>query len=270
MLEGDQVERNKSSGSSASPPANAWVKLLRSYGPSSRNLTMFDEYVAKAVAQAKVQPIKLATPMLDEMVQHVASGAPGSVLITGTAGDGKTYHCRSLWTHLGGDPTVWATKGNVKELRLSDNRLAVFIKDLTEFNGEESDLPLQRLERSVLGGDNSEVVIIAANHGQLLDRLRDLGKRQDRVHPLRKPLQARFLQAGPALDRLAVFDLSRSTRRETIEEVAKAVAGHPEWDNCASCTLRAAPRRGRWRAGHTSAWRPSRDRPPQWTTPAGT
>jgi len=199
---------------------------------------MFDEYVAKAVAQAKVQPIKLATPMLDEMVQHVASGAPGSVLITGTAGDGKTYHCRSLWTHLGGDPTVWATKGNVKELRLSDNRLAVFIKDLTEFNGEESDLPLQRLERSVLGGDNSEVVIIAANHGQLLDRLRDLGKRQDRVHPLRKPLQARFLQAGPALDRLAVFDLSRSTRRETIEEVAKAVAGHPEWDNCASCTLR--------------------------------
>lgn len=86
---------------------------------------MFDEYVAKAVAQAKVQPIKLATPMLDEMVQHVASGAPGSVLITGTAGDGKTYHCRSLWTHLGGDPTVWATKGNVKELRLSDNRLGI-------------------------------------------------------------------------------------------------------------------------------------------------
>ena len=33
---------------------------------------------------------------------------------------------------------------------------------------------------------------------QLLDRLRDLGKRQGRPHPLRKPLQERFLQAGPA------------------------------------------------------------------------
>jgi hypothetical protein len=117
--------------------------------------------------------------------------------------------------------------------------LAVFIKYLSEFNGEESDLPLQRLEKSVLGGDDSEIVILAANHGQILDRLRDLGKRQGRVHPLRKPLQERFLQAGPAPDRLAVFDLSRTTSRKTLEEVAKAVAGHPEWDKCKRCALQA-------------------------------
>ncbi|PXX05457.1 hypothetical protein C7399_14120 [Paraburkholderia tropica] len=163
------------------------------------------------------------------------------MLIAGTAGDGKTYHCRALWTRLGGDPKVWSAKGNnSKELQLADGRLAVFIKDLSEFNGEESDLPLQRLERSVLGNDDSEVVILAANHGQLLDRLRTLGKRQGQVHPLRKPLQERFLQAGPAPNRLAVFDLSRTTSRKTLEEVAKAVAGHPEWDNCKRCSLRAA------------------------------
>jgi hypothetical protein len=81
-------------------------------------------------------------------------------------------------------------------------------------------------------------VILAANHGQLLDRLRDLGKRQDRAHPLRKPLQESFLQAGPAPDRLAVFDLSRSTSRKTFDEVAKAVAGHPEWKNCLHCTAK--------------------------------
>jgi len=97
---------------------------------------------------------------------------------------------------------------------------------------------LQRLERSVLGGDDSEIVVLAANHGQLLDRLRDLGRRQDRLHPLRKPLQERFLQAGPAPDRLAVFDLSRSTGRGTFDEIASAVAGHPEWDNCARCALK--------------------------------
>ncbi len=33
-----------------------------------------------------------------------------------------------------------------------------FIKDLSEFNGAESDLPLQRLEKSVLGGEDSEIV----------------------------------------------------------------------------------------------------------------
>ncbi len=218
-------------------PASAWVRFLRSYGPTPNNLTMFDEYVTGALGRAKVQPISLSTPLLDTMVQHIESKAPGSLLIAGTAGDGKTYHCRALWARIGGDPKVWAAKGNVKELRLTDGRLAVFIKDLTEFNGEESDLPLQRFEKSVLGGDDSEVVILAANHGQLLDRLRDLGKRQGRVHPLRKPLQERFLQAGPAPDRLAVFDLSRTTSRKTLDEVAKAVAGHPEWDSCKRCSL---------------------------------
>ncbi|RRA23381.1 hypothetical protein DF038_11205 [Burkholderia cepacia] len=198
---------------------------------------MFDEYVAGALARAKIQPIGLSTPLLESMVEHIESKAPGSMLIVGTAGDGKTYHCRALWMRMGGDPKVWSAKGNSKELLLADGRLAVFIKDLSEFNGEESDLPLERLERSVLGGDDSEVVILAANHGQLLDRLRQLGKRQGRVHPLRKPLQERFLQAGPAPDRLAVFDLSRTTSRKTLDEVARAIAGHPEWDNCRHCSL---------------------------------
>lgn len=219
------------------PPASGWVRFLRSYGPTPNNLTMFDEYVSGALNRAKVEPIKLSTPLLDGMIKHVESKVPGSMLIAGTAGDGKTYHCRALWTHLGGDPKAWAVKGNVKELRLTDGRLAVFIKDLTEFNGQDSDLPLQRFERSVLGGDDSEIVILAANHGQILDRLRKLDKRHGGRHPLRTPLQECFLQAGPAPDRLAVFDLSRTTTRKTLEDVAKAVAGHPEWGNCAHCAL---------------------------------
>lgn len=223
----------------AEMPSSPWVRFLRSYGPTANNLTMFDEYVTSALGRAKVQPIQLSTPLLDDMVRHIEARVPGSLLIAGTAGDGKTYHCRSLWTRIGGDPKVWASKGNVKEHLLADGRLAVFIKDLSEFNGEESDLPLQRLERSVLGNDDSEVVVLAANHGQLLDRLRDLGKRQGLTHPLRKPLQERFLQSGPAPDRLAVFDLSRSTSRKTLDEVAMAVAGHSEWANCSRCILKA-------------------------------
>lgn len=215
------------------------MRLLRSYGPTPQNLTLFDEYVAAAVDRAKVEPIKLATPLLEAMVAHVESKDPGSILIAGTAGDGKTYHCRALWTRLGGEPKAWAAKGNVKELRLVDGRLAVFIKDLSEFRGESSDLPLLRLEKSVLEGDDSEIVILAANHGQILDRLRDLGERHGGRHPLRTPLQECFLQAGPAPDRLAVFDLSRTTTRKTFEEVAKEVAGHPQWSNCSNCPLNA-------------------------------
>lgn len=221
------------------PPSSAWVRFLRTYGPTPNNLTMFDEYVAGAVGRAKVQPIVLSTPMLEMMKTHVASGKSGSMLIAGTAGDGKTYHCRALWTSMGGNPREWAAKGNIKEHRLADGRLAVFIKDLSEFNGEESDAPLARLEKSVLEGDDSEIVILAANHGQVLDRLRDLARRQGRNHPLRKPLQEFFLQAGQEPERLAVFDLSRSVGRMALEEVVAAVAKHAEWDNCARCALKS-------------------------------
>ena len=223
----------------SAPPASAWIRFLRSYGPISNNLTMFDEYVSGALGRAGVQPIKLATPMLERMLHHIQSRSPGSMLIVGTAGDGKTYHCRSLWSLLGGEEQAWAGKGNVKELPLPDGRLAVFIKDLSEFNGVESDIPIQRLERSVLEGDDSEILILAANHGQILDRLRDLGRRQGRPHPLRKPLQECLLQAGPSPDRLAVFDLSRMTTRETLSEVANAIAAHPEWEQCKRCHLNA-------------------------------
>ena len=228
----------KGDGDIESPPASAWVRFLRSYGPTQNNMTMFDEYVSAALGRAKVRPINLPTPLLTSMIQHIESKAAGSLLITGTAGDGKTYHCRALWNHIKGDPKVWEDKGNVKEHRLADGRLAVFIKDLSEFNGDESDQPLQRFENSVLCGDDSEVVVLAANHGQILDRLRNLGKRQGRVHPLLKPLQEHFLQAGPQQPkRLVVFDLSRTTSRKILDDLIEQLANHPEWDKCKRCPL---------------------------------
>jgi hypothetical protein len=202
-------------------------------------LTLFDEFVTVALVKARVKPITLSSPLLDKIKQRVDSGAPGSILIAGTAGDGKTYHCRGLWTHLGGDEKEWAAKTMIKPLKLSDGRLAVFVKDLSELSDEESDDALSLLERSVNGAEKSSFVVIAANHGQILERLRDLGKRQQRVHPLRKPIQAAFLQYGAAPEGLAIFDLSRTTRRESISEVLQAVAGHQEWENCSRCALKA-------------------------------
>ncbi len=224
------------------PPAAVWVRFLRSYGPTPNDLNLFDEYVTGALGRAKVQPITLTSPQLEKMKQRVKSGALGSLLIAGTAGDGKTYHCRSLWVELGGAPRDWAGPAHVKKLTLPDGRTAVFVKDLSELNDDQSDEVLGLLERSVLGGEDNEFLVVAANHGQILERLRDIGFRQHRVHPLRKPIQDAFLLSGFAPERLAIFDLSRAAHRQSLEEVLSAVAGHPEWGNCANCALRSADR----------------------------
>ncbi len=221
-----------------SPPSSAWVRFLRSYGPTPNNTTLFDEYVSAALGKAKVRPILLSSPLLDQLKARAASASAGSILIAGTAGDGKTYHCRSLWTEMGGQDKEWAAATTLKELRVADGRLAVFVKDLSELPSGESDRALAILERSALGDDDEEFVVIAANHGQILDRLRELGARQGRAHPLRKSIQDAFLLQSPPPDRLAIFDLSRTTSRDSLEEVLSAVAGHPEWENCARCPLK--------------------------------
>lgn len=220
------------------PPSSAWVRFLRSYGPTPNNLTLFDEFVTDNLVKAKVKPITLSSPQLEKIKELVSSGELGSILIAGTAGDGKTYHCRGLWTYLGGGEKDWTAKTTVKHLKLADGRQAIFVKDLSELNDEESDGVLKVMELSMNGGDAQSFVVIAANHGQILERLRDLGKRQGRIHPLRKPIQDAFLQHGASPAGLAIFDLSRTTRRESLSEVLKAVAGHPEWDNCKQCSLR--------------------------------
>ena len=225
------------------PPASGWVRFLRSYGPTPHNVNLFDEHITHELHKAKVQPITLSSPELEKIKQRVESGVPGSILIAGTAGDGKTYHCRGLWLALGGSPAVWADNDLlVKEMVLRDGRSAIFVKDLSEIEVDQCNSVLDRLEKSVLGGDDSTVVVMAANHGQMLERLRDLGAAQKRVHPLRRPLQDAFLQFGEAPPRLALFDLSRTTHRATLEEVVSVVAGHPEWNKCSGCALNAEGR----------------------------
>jgi hypothetical protein len=236
------TESIKNITESVSLPSSAWVRFLRSYGPTPNNTNLFDEYITGALSRAKVRPITLSSPLLEAIKERVTSGVPGSILIAGTAGDGKTYHCRSLWTFLGGNSRDWLDHSTVKELKLADGRRAVFIKDLSELDDVQSDAALKLFEMSVLGGEDSAFVVVAANHGQVLERLRDLGNRQRRVHPLRKPIQDAFLLAGQLPERLAIFDLSRTTHRKSLEEVLNAVARHPEWESCERCLLQAEGR----------------------------
>ena len=215
--------------------ASPWIRFLRSYGPTPENGTLFDEHVTKALAKAKVQAINLPTPRLAEINERISSGAPGSILIAGTAGDGKTFHCRSLWLGLGGSARDWAAAGVVKELILTDGRVAVFVKDLSELGQDLSDAAMELLEQSALGQENQRFLVIAANHGQILERLRDFGIRRGHQSELRALIQDAFLQAAHPTERLAIFDLSNSINRETLENVFAAVGRHPDWDKCDGC-----------------------------------
>lgn len=217
-------------------PGSAWVRFLRNYGPIPTNGNLFDEHVSKAQARAKVAPIVLPTPRLQEMC-FALEGGGGSLLVAGTAGDGKTFHCRSLWERLGGDMAAWLAKGSIKRLAYHGREI-VFVKDLSELGLGDADSQnlLDGLERSV-GGDDSVSYVIATNHGKILEHLRARAERTGVTSPLRDPIQNAFLNPNVTHPRLKVVDLSKVANRSSLEDVLKAVAGHPEWSRCQGCTL---------------------------------
>lgn len=229
-------------GVSLNPPGHSWIRFLRNYGPIPTNCNLFDEHINAALANAKVDPIILPTPSVDAMVGFVDEGRPGSLLIAGTAGDGKTYHSRQLWARLGGDEKAWGLPTTIKTLELRDGRSLIFVKDLSELNDDEGDQVLAGLEKSVFDRNDPSIFVIASNHGQILDRLRKRKDQEGNPSPLYQLVQDAFLLSGFEHERLKIFDLSRTGHRQALSDILKVVTEHREWAKCDSCELNQAGR----------------------------
>jgi len=218
-----------------------WVRFLRNYGPLPTNGNLFDEYVDDALRRAKVAPIVLSSSHFDAMVSAMNLDSPPSLLIAGTAGDGKTFHLRRLWLQLGGSTKGWLEPGPLKTLRTGNGHEVMFVTDLSALSDTESDQILEGLENSVAGQASTRYVI-ATNHGQVLERMRALGVRRGRPAVLRSAIQDVFLQSGEGPTGLKIFDLSRTAHRQSLKEVLEAVTNHQGWDSCKECSLDSSGR----------------------------
>ena len=86
-----------------------WIAFLRSYGPVSKGDNMFAETVARQAANYGVTPLAFVHPEAAalEAAFLPAEGRLTNVILTGTAGDGKTSLCNELWFRLTGDSPRW-------------------------------------------------------------------------------------------------------------------------------------------------------------------
>jgi len=178
-----------------------------------------------------------------------------SVILTGTAGDGKTHLCRQVWKALKGDDTEWASDNPYLTIEFhypkdkkswpdTDDRDLYrpvkihFIRDLSgwapqqgaEWDPEKEEL-LQKFSRSVFDGESDEIFLIAANDGQLVESWRRL-KETEAVKRTRQVfedllVEDRQHQAGV---RLKFFNLSRASSAELFDRALDAFLNHPGWD----------------------------------------
>lgn len=226
--------------------AKNWIKFLRQYGPIARNDNMYDETIQRSARRTGIRPIIFEHPYLQEVLNcfDIHAGSFTSVILTGTAGDGKTHLCRQVWEKLGGNDHVW----NQDDPHLSTNIslgkgqevIVHFIRDLSawvpqrglEWESNKEAL-LQRFCQSLFEPDAQEFYLIAANDGQLVETWRRLTSTEE-VAKVRQLFEAllvenRQQEAGVCLK---FFNLSRGTSADLFDRALDAFLAHEGWNDC--------------------------------------
>ena len=137
-----------------------WLCFLRHYRPIARNDNMYDETIQRSARRRGIAPIEFRASDAGSgsAVFRYRTIDPVSVILTGTAGDGKTHLCRQVWAALGGNRDDWGSDsayltmqhrypGIQKEVKLH------FIRDLSGWapqQGAEWEYEKEQLLQTVL------------------------------------------------------------------------------------------------------------------------
>lgn len=222
--------------------ALGWIRFMRQYGPISRNDSAFEEHTLQAALRAGVEPILFEHPRLQDVLNSFG-GDPGklrSVILTGTAGDGKTHLCRQVWELLGGDRERWHSDDSYLPLMLPSGTTVHVIRDLSawvplqgdDWKPEETRL-LELFCRAMFGEQSSDCFLIAANDGQLVESWRRLPGTPDvlRARELFETLLVEDRQEEPGV-RLWFYNLSRGSSAELLDRALVAFLCHDGWKAC--------------------------------------
>lgn len=212
---------------------------MRQYGPIPQSENLFDERIAASLKRGKVVPIHVGLQYLDQLIANFRTAAPRSIILTGTAGDGKTYYCREIWQALQGDGPPWDSEAETQELLLNGGLTLEVIKDLSAIVGEEKNAALLRIADVLTGKRTDRVLLIAANDGQLMEGWAKLAT-YEHVHAVRNDIE-NLLVGGWLASRQSIehnfdlYNLSRTSAEKTFNKVLQAILEHPGWAQCDAC-----------------------------------
>ena len=220
---------------------NNLIAFLREYGPVSASDAMYDEFVQIELKRFGIDPaIEIKPARVDTLREIYLKGEGGNVVLTGTAGDGKTFHCRRIWDELGGTDSEWNKISKIARIDLSSGRPLIIVKDMSQLKESEKAEIMPDVSAAIQGRAEGPLYLIAANDGQLLATWRQWAEPRgggdlDTFRRIEAML-VDGLTEHEGLD-LRLFNLSRQDATDHFNELIEQVVEHPQWADCESCPL---------------------------------
>jgi hypothetical protein len=218
---------------------------------------MYDETIQRSARRQGISPIEFEHPYQVRIVNcfNQATANPVSVILTGTAGDGKTHLCRQVWKLLKGSDDDWASDSpyltigfhypkdrttwpGSEEPSLYRSVKIHFIRDLSGWAPQQGaewekdkEALLQRFCHSLFDSEADDIFLIAANDGQLIESFRRLRATEDvkRARQVFEDLLVEDRQEHLGV-RLRFFNLSRASSAELFDRAIEKFLAHPGWD----------------------------------------
>lgn len=225
-----------------------WVKYLGQLGLTTSNTNLYDEQLIPNLRVLGTEPIRInnqQTSEVEKKIRQLAdSGRSGVILITGTAGDGKTQTARKVWEKLrpeGDCMRDWILENYPEVLLKTDtgaDYTVTFVKDLSSPPEGSTEGASEQL--SVTGVPKQTCRVIACNHGKLMDQLRE--EQNDAAAVLADKLEGTFFSRKVSEEfdtvpdvSVILFDLSNGNSVANLEEILTDAYGRAVWASCQVC-----------------------------------
>ena len=201
---------------------------------SAKHESAFDEYVA-AAPPPPAGPLRLDTTVERFVMERFREPHPPSIILTGNAGDGKTYLSRRIITEFTGQEfSGWGTTLD-KLIPRNDTTLHV-VKDLSEVSEVRGSSYLGKLARTFDAATPNDIFLIAANEGRLRRLLLE-----PEYAKLREEVDQQ-LEHGPNPDgKLVVINLNRIATSLLLPQVLAWMTNEHNWPDLNETTFAANP-----------------------------
>lgn len=213
--------------------SNPLINFLGAYGPQASANNLFDEFVCAASEKYGCKRLHVEQPLITEIVEMLKSPSPASVILTGTAGDGKTYTARKVTEALTGSEDGWSNTDKEYELpsRLPSGHHLRVIKDLSELTEANKTERFSEIVRA-LTGKSDTLFVICVNDGHLLKffRDRDAAELRDLIADMLRD-DVRVAPKG----HFQLINMSRQSYQRVIDQVIDAMVEHEKWADCEGC-----------------------------------